>query len=408
MTDKQIIEAAEGNPLSSQTTRLSLRNLKGLGSFAPLTECKNLDYLLLRAPGLVPPLDPLIACPKLRSIAIREKTKIKDFSFLERFPQLKKLEVNQRVYEQLDGLSSKISELEVHSATIDQLSYFRNFSELRQLELGSDTGIYTKINDSTDFSPVKQLERLFLMSRLLSHTKPLEVLKDCRSLFLGSNKKLKDISGLNKLSKLEALVCDRTSVKDIMPLNGLGLRYLSLGGTKINSLKGLALPKLVHLYLGKCRLKKLVLDTSFPELELLSLAQNPIQDIQAIQQFKSLKYLCLWGCPNLSDFSPLIGLTKLKALDLSYSALKMNQFEELINLPNLEQIAIYDTQISEDPVLLKKAQKMALDRNIQLAVERVDLIDFQKPYYRLMNFYLHAYQGKNNPWYDEWKTGYHV
>ena len=53
---------------------------------------------------------------------------------------------------------------------------------------------------------------------------------------------------MEQLQKLEAFVCSRTAIKDLAPLHGLPLRYLSVAQTKVTQLKNLNLPQLVHLY----------------------------------------------------------------------------------------------------------------------------------------------------------------
>lgn len=408
MTDKEIIEKAGGKRLDDKVKHLSLRKLQGLQSFSPLKNCTKLEYLLLRADGTIPPLAPLVHCPNLEVLAIRENPKIKSLTFLEQMPQLKKLELNKRLYELLNGLSPQLNILEVCSPTIEQVDYFRNFSQLKELELGTDTGIYTKINNDTNFTPVAQLHRLFLMSRLMTSTKQLAVLKECRSLFIGSNKKLTDLSGLKSLTKLEALVVNRTAVKDLLPLNDLSINYLAAGGTKINSLENLVLPELIQLYLGQIRLKKLSLNTAFPKLELLSLSQTGIKDIQQIGKLSALKYLSLWGCTKLMDFSPILELNNLEAIDLSESLINIEQFDQIAAMPNMKKMAIYKSAIALDETNLEKAKEVTQKNNTQLVTERSELLDFQKPYYRLMNYYLHVYKGKENPWFEDWQTGYHI
>ena len=114
------------------------------------------------------------------------------------------------------------------------------------------------------------------------------------------------------------------------------------------------------------------------------------------------------GCSNLTNFSPISALKDLEAIDCCESKIELEDFRKIAALPTIKRIAIYNTKISKDEILLKKAKSIAQEKDILLVHERSGLLDFQQPYYRLMNYYLHAYQGKNNPWYKEWGMGYQV
>ena len=408
MTDQEILQVAAGIDLDDRVRHLSLRNLKGLTSFEPLRACKNIERLLLRVDGQIPDLSPITDCLKLKTLSIREKTKVPGFEFLTQMPQLKKLEINQRLYEKLEGLSPAIEVLHVQSSTIDHLNYFEQFRNLKEIELGADTGIYTKIGDDTDFKPIQQVERLFLLSRSLTTVKPLCILENCKSLFIGANKKLAQLEGLGQLTQLEALVVNRTTVSDLSPVYGLPLRYLAAGATKVKSVDDLDLPYLIHLYLGKSNLKTFQPENTFLNLQVLSLAETKIKGLEGLVKTPNLKYLGLQQCLKINDFKPLLQLEKLEALDLSETEIDAQTLEQLLNLPALKKVVLYQSALSKDEKAMQSLTTLASQKNILLITQSRDRLDFQKPYYKLMDFYLHAYKGKENPWYDIYKTGYEI
>lgn len=407
-TDEAILlQAMRGKPINGDVTRITIYDaLKGVKSFKPLLDAVNLEVLDIRSPGKIPPLDELAALPKLRTLLLDSAVSISSLAALERFPALKNLEVG-KIYPLLDGLKLNLERLQVASTTLNRLEYLRNMN-IQWLELGNSV-IYTNIGDDTDFSPVKGINQLWLLSRSLTTLRKLRVLEGLYSLWVPANRKLKSIDGLEALKRLEALACYRTGIRDLKPLSGLPLRYLSCGETKIRSLKKIDLSRLIQLALNKTPMKAFDAEP-MPELEYLSLESSELERLDELAAFSSLKHLNILNCVKLSDFKPLQKLEKVEILDLQGLAIDRTGIESLMELPVLKAVNLDKTPAAADPgmeALIKEAEK----RGIRLFLKEHQYSRFMNERdrrWQLLNYYMSCFRGEDNPWNNLSDKGYHV
>lgn len=83
---------------------------------------------------------------------------------------------------------------------------------------------------------------------------------------------------------------------------------------------------------------------SFPKLQYLDVDYAGLEDISALSQFPDLLGLTLTGCDRLTDFSPLMSLTKLEQLYIESDQLKSIDF--IRNMPNLYDFSVESSQIT--------------------------------------------------------------
>ena len=128
---------------------------------------------------------------------------------------------------------------------------------------------------------------------------------------------------------LRKLLASNTLVRDLSPLAGMPLNVLSIGGANVTDLTPLGGMPLVELFVpGNPNLKdcsplkrhaaretpvvNLAALRGLP-LEILSLQRTSITDLSAVQG-APLKEINLRGCNKLTDFSPVLTLSRLEWL----------------------------------------------------------------------------------------------
>lgn len=82
---------------------------------------------------------------------------------------------------------------------------------------------------------------------------------------------------------------------------------------------------------------------SFPSLLYLTVDCGFLEDISALGSTPGLLGLTLTGCDRLTDYSPLMSMTRLESLSIESSQLKTIDF--IKQMPNLTYLSIEDTQI---------------------------------------------------------------
>ena len=237
-----------------------------------------------------------------------------------------------------------------------------------------------------DISPIQgltNLEQLFLGNTGVSDLAPLANMTDLQHLDLKNNQ-IQDISALANLTKLTALTLwnrgtDRlvppipwgnNQIRDIGPLaNMTEMEYLYLDYNLISDLTPLAnMTKLVTLELEG----NYVSDISplpfgrMSALRSLNLTWNgQIRDISPLARApqRTLETLFL-GRNQISDISPLAGLTALKWLHL-YENKKIRDISALTGLTALERLYLHDNEIRDISPLtgLTALERLYLHRN---------------------------------------------
>ncbi len=155
--------------------------------------------------------------------------------------------------------------------------------------------------------------------------KGLEYATGLKVLNLSTNYKIKDISPLSKLTKLEVLYISSNGVSNLKPLEKLTqLTELNIFRNRISNIKPLA--KLTNL-------KK------------LSIGRNPISDLTPLKNLKNLKSLSLVEIKELRDITPIAGLTQLTNLDLD--TIHIDDLAPLAELKNLTKLNLNDNYITD-------------------------------------------------------------
>ena len=161
--------------------------------------------------------------------------------------------------------------------------------------------------------------------RGIKSLKGLEYATGLKILNISTNYKIKDISPLSKLTKLEVLYISSNGVSNIKPLEKLTqLTELNIFRNRISNIKPLA--KLTNL-------KK------------LSIGCNPISDLTPLKNLKNLKSLSLVEIEDLRDITPIAGLTQLTNLNLDN--IHIDDLAPLAELKNLTKLNLNDNYITD-------------------------------------------------------------
>ncbi len=127
-----------------------------------------------------------------------------------------------------------------------------------------------------------------------------------------------DLTPLSGLTALQRLSLDGNKVSDLAPLAGLtGLQGLSLAQNNVAGVSRLAdLVRLQDLDLDDNRIADLSGLSGLTGLQQLSMDGNRITDLSPLRALKDLQSLSLNGNNNITDLSPLAGMTGVWALFL--------------------------------------------------------------------------------------------
>ncbi len=235
-----------------------------------------------------------------------------------------------------------------------------NFEAMVRAQIGKPSG---DIHEDD----VKNIKVLFVVPNISGNTTDYEAIKD--------------ISGLEHFTGLEALTIIATEVNDLSPLANLGkLQFVSFQGCNITadlsplsdlpSLQGLSisasqvsdlspignLTRLTELYLsdiGGVELSDLSLFSQLTNLTSLSLSGSKIQDISLLSNRTQLTYLDI-SRNGINDISPLSSLTNLMALNLDLN--QISDITPLSQLTNLTTLGLSDNQISDVSQLMQNGK----------------------------------------------------
>lgn len=169
---------------------------------------------------------------------------------------------------------------------------------------------------------------------LISDLTPLAGLTNLSLLSIGEtwdSSSLSDISPLAGLTNLTYLNLEGNQISDLTPLVGLkNLSHLNLGGNQISDLTPLAgLSNLTFLNLNEAgNLSNITALSELTKLEYLNLGGNQISNIDIIANFQNLSVLSI-ADTDISDLTPLLGLSKLIELDFHPSSTQSVLIEDL-------------------------------------------------------------------------------
>ncbi len=257
---------------------------------------------------------------------------------------------------------ASLTRLEASSSDISDLTGLEFATGLIPLNLS-----YNIISDITPLSGLIKLTSLDLSYNIISDITPLAGLTNLTSLDLSYNI-ISDITSLSGLTNLTSLRLHDNFFSDISPLSGLTrLISLSLYGTIIRdrlllshlsdlseaNIPDANLRAAIKTNLGKASDEPI---TSF-EMVFLSELEAPnsnISDLTGLELATNLTWLHLGygdmvGFPrnsnNISDFSPLSNLTRLRTLDLANTGI--SDITLLSNLTSLERLYLPNNDISD-------------------------------------------------------------
>ena len=129
---------------------------------------------------------------------------------------------------------------------------------------------------------------------------------------------LSDITPVRTLQKLRHINLRHTYVSDLSPLAGLPmLDSLQLFDTNVSDLSPLvACPQVSDLDIGFTPLRSIRDIPDLKGLTRLSLRGRTLADLDGIERFVRLEWLCLSGT-EVQDLTPLLSLPNLKEVDIN-------------------------------------------------------------------------------------------
>ena len=191
------------------------------------------------------------------------------------------------------------------------LSKIIDFATTRPIEVISDFELKTKIEKAYYFEPDSRLIDDKGLRKLC------EEHPNVKYLNLGNCDKIMDFSPIGNLKDLEQL-----------DLNNCDYLY------DIDFLK--TCKKLRVLNIADTDIKYIDVVENMPDLEILNLSTNPVQDIRPLCNCKKLKDLILWGCLSLNNIDSLRFCTTLRALDID--SVPVSDLSCLKDLPVLDTL----------------------------------------------------------------------
>lgn len=165
---------------------------------------------------------------------------------------------------------------------------------------------------------------------------PLSKLSNLRRINI-SNTKVKDLSPLRNLTKLESLICSGTPIESLFHLRYLtNLKVLNLNHTLVNDLGSLhSFDKLEQLYLNKTKIDSLHPISELNNLKDLRISNTGIADLAPLKDLKNLEVLHCNGT-NVSSLDALKKIENLRILVMDDT--RVDKLDPLSGLQNLKQV----------------------------------------------------------------------
>ncbi len=324
------------------------------------------------------PMDAEIDCaelveklPKLKRLAfiqirlknVEELAKLKDLTILEIYNDRNNTDLS--FLKKLGGKLKMFCFSNMRCEDASPLKYLKNaerieagirtedFSALKGLTKLKKLSVSGNMKDADDFKKLKNLTSIKLDSWQLSDISALSGLKKLKSVEIYSQADDLDISPLEELPKLEALVLDR-GVKSLDSLLGMKkLKKLSLYNMEYNPnitagrIKNVVsqLTWLEELEILNCRIGSCDFLKELTRLKRVSFISCRIKDISGVGGLKDLERIIIWetygdsfmGSGEL-DLAPLGKLTGLKHVTLYNTNVK--SLKPLGKLKNLESLSL--------------------------------------------------------------------
>ena len=209
--------------------------------------------------------------------------------------------------------------------------------------------------------------------------KPLAGLINLETLILADARVKDEISVLQRYSRLKHLNLSNTGISDLSPLSNLtDLEYLNLHHNdlieSINPLAGMV--NLHTLILANVPIgDDAAVIQNFSNLQHLNLRNTEITDLKPLAGLIKLEYLNLHSNPEVISIAPIAKLAHLRTLILQDVPVG-NQIGILINFPNLTQVNLRNTGITETNVIASLmangAFKDDLQRELYASINIID------------------------------------
>lgn len=215
-----------------------------------------------------------------------------------------------------------------------------NLETITTLELSNK-----KIANISGLEKFTYLTKLYLNVNEISDISPIATLTKLEWLNFDHNK-ISDLSSLSNLTNLVYLNLKGNELSDITPLATLtNLRYLYLENNKISDVSQLStLVNVRDLTLNNNQLENTTGLSNLKNMTTLFLHSNKLEDISSLSTATNLTTLYLSN-NKITDISSLSNLTKLKKLYLDTN--NVTDFTAISNLTELETLYLSDLQISD-------------------------------------------------------------
>ncbi|KAI1360759.1 hypothetical protein F5Y08DRAFT_39080 [Xylaria arbuscula] len=264
---------------------------------------------------------------------------------LERFKQVKRLNLRQNLVQEIEGLSilaPTLEELDLYDNLISHMRGLDKLTKLTTLDLS-----FNKIKHVKNISSLTNLTDLYFVSNKISRIEGLDTLVNLRQVEFASNR-IREIQNLDALKNLEELWLAKNKITELRGLGGLPkLRLLSVQSNRISDLSPLReVPQLEELYASHNALETLEGIEGNPNLTILEISNNKIKSFQGLSGLKKLEEV--WASYNqVTDFADverqLADKEGLKTIYLEGNPLQLRQPALYRNklrlaLPQVQQI----------------------------------------------------------------------
>ena len=249
-----------------------LRNISEIQNLISLTKLHLNDNKLIN-------LDPLRNLKRIKELNL-DNNKLSNISSLQGLINLENLTLSRNNLKNISPLKNlyKLIKLDLSSNQITDLSPLQGLTGLTHLDLD-----FNKITELSPVHALTGLSYLNLIANQITDLSPVHDLTGLTHLNLIANQ-ITDLSPMHALTGLKLLNLDGNQITDLSPLHGL--TQLTVLGLAKNNLK---------------RFPEFLLD--FPQLELLTLYGNPIEDIEQELLEKGFSANCL---SNVTDYYRLL------------------------------------------------------------------------------------------------------
>lgn len=264
------------------------------------------------------PLEKLLEIEEIRATSLKweddkDRTKRLDISALKGHRKLKKLDFYGTKISHWEVLAdaTQLVELILYMSEVENIDFSRNLTQLEVFDLYA--------------CPVKDLA-------------PLEGLTKLRKLNLYMGK-AEDFSVLSKLTQLEEIWLQFTKFSDLQLLSSA--------------------TKMKRLYLSwlKGKLMNISFVKNFPELEIFSAADIPIETIDSLSECKKLREMNVSGT-KIKDIKALSGLTELTMVSVAKT--EIQDISPLAKAENLWSLDISGTPVKSLSALQKLTKLSSL------------------------------------------------